>query len=351
MYNDQDLDAAVAAGKITPEAAAALRSHMSETSRTPAADEENFRLVSSFNDIFVGIASILVLVGAGWIGAGMHFVIGAILVAAAAWGMAEFFTKKRNMALPSVIYNIAFGGAIYVTATYLLLGETASFGENDFSGMIFSAQLKVIGAFIVTLIAIFAFWKRFEIPISVSSMAGCVVGIAVVLIVMLFPNIGQWYLLIMFLMGIGVFSFAMWWDMQDIERKTRKSDVAFWLHLLASPLIVHSTFMLLGINVGGYGGQTILLALMAVLVYLLLGLVAVAIDRRAMLVSALAYVLFAVGYLLNQVGFVGMNAAVAIVLIGGSLLVLSAFWQNLRAVILPFVPEHYRSRLPAIRAN
>ena len=42
---------------------------------------------------------------------------------------------------------------------------------------------------------------------------------------------------LMFVAGLGVFAFAMRWDLQDPERITRRSDVAFWLHLAAAPLI------------------------------------------------------------------------------------------------------------------
>ena len=52
------------------------------------------------------------------------------------------------------------------------------------------------------------------------------------------------------LLGIGVFLFAMWWDASDRARTTRRSDVAFWLHLLAAPMIAHPIFTLLGLSNG-----------------------------------------------------------------------------------------------------
>ena len=91
-------------------------------------------------------------------------------------------------------------------------------------------------------------------------------------------------------LGIGVFLFAMWWDGSDRARLTRRADVAFWLHLLAAPMIVHPVFTLLGLN---DGNATIGEGLVVILLYVVLGLTALAIDRRALLVSALAYVLFA----------------------------------------------------------
>src|SRR3546814_1917346 len=82
----------------------------------------------------------------------------------------------------------------------------------------------------------------------------------------------------------------MWWDSSDPKRETRRSDVAFWLHLLAAPLIVHPVFSLLGLT---DGSASVMEAVVVLLVYVGLGPTALAIDRRALLVSALAYVLWA----------------------------------------------------------
>ncbi len=100
-------------------------------------------------------------------------------------------------------------------------------------------------------------------------------------------------------LGVGVFLFAMWWDASDPRRETRRSDVAFWLHLLAAPLIVHPVFSLLGLT---DGAASTLDAAVVILLYVVLGLVALAIDRRALLVSALAYVLYALNSLFQTYG-------------------------------------------------
>jgi hypothetical protein len=52
MYSESDLEAAVAAGALTPDAANALRTYVAGTRTTPAVDEEHFRLLTGFNDIF-----------------------------------------------------------------------------------------------------------------------------------------------------------------------------------------------------------------------------------------------------------------------------------------------------------
>ena len=50
------------------EAAEALRGHLAQMRQMPTTDEENFRLVNSFNDIFVTIAAVLLLVAMAGIG-------------------------------------------------------------------------------------------------------------------------------------------------------------------------------------------------------------------------------------------------------------------------------------------
>jgi hypothetical protein len=147
------------------------------------------------------------------------------------------------------------------------------------------------------------------------------------------------------MLGVGVFLFAMWWDGSDRSRITRRSDVAFWLHLLAAPMIVHPVFALLGLN---DGSASIGEGLLVILLYVALGVTALAIDRRALLVSALAYVLFALQAMFREFGAVELNVALTALVIGSALLLLSAFWHQARAAIVRPLPESLRNRLPIV---
>jgi hypothetical protein len=82
--------------------------------------------------------------------------------------------------------------------------------------------------------------------------------------------------------------------------------------------------------------------------YLVLGITAVAVDRRALLVSALAYVLFALNELFRQFGAVELNVALTALVIGSALLLLSAFWHQARGLIVKPLPESLRDRLPLV---
>jgi hypothetical protein len=147
----------------------------------------------------------------------------------------------------------------------------------------------------------------------------------------------------MFVAGLAVFALAMRWDMSDPERRTRRADVAFWLHLLAAPLIVHPVFRMMGLLDGGAG---LVEASAVLLLYILMGLIALAIDRRALMVSALAYVLYAINLIFREFGAVSLNMALTALVIGSALLLLSAFWHSARVAILRPLGGPLRSRLP-----
>ena len=105
-------------------------------------------------------------------------------------------------------------------------------------------------------------------------------------------------------LGIAVFLAAMKFDMSDRNRVTQRTDIAFWLHLLAAPLIVHSiVYPLLTESALSTGAAIAILSLFAVLSF-----VALAIDRRALLVSSLLYLGYASSQILTWSGVASENA-------------------------------------------
>ena len=142
--------------------------------------------------------------------------------------------------------------------------------------------------------------------------------------------------------GLAVFAYAMRWDMSDRARETRRSDVAFWLHLLAAPMIAHPVFNWLGVAEGSEIGAGSVAGVL--LIYVAMGLVALAVDRRALLVSALAYVLIALTWLFDEFGAVELNVALTALVIGSALLTLSAFWTPIRSALVERLPADLRSR-------
>ncbi len=338
MYSESDLDAAVSAGVLTPQAAVDFRAFVASSHAAPAVDEEYFRLVTGFNDIFVTIAAGLLLVAVGWIGGQIAAGIGAAAIAAVSWGLAEYFTRQRRMALPSIMLLLTF--VCGVAAIPIAFLAQNNIDLDDRPGMFVSSGIALL-----TVAAAYAHWRRFRVPITVAAGAGAAAAVIIFLILAAIPALIPAWLWLSLVAGVAIFAFAMWWDMSDRARLTRRSDVAFWLHLIAAPVIAHSIFNLLGVFAGEID---IARALLVMVLYIGFGILALAIDRRALLVSSLAYVLFAMSRLFETFGAVSLNFAFTALVIGSALLCLSAFWHPIRRIVVAALPADLQARLPAL---
>lgn len=338
MYSEIDLDNAVSAGVLSPDAADAFRLHVARSHAAPAVDEEHFRLLTGFNDIFVAIAIALVMIALGYLGAAIAAPLGGVLIAAAAWGLAEYFTRRRRMALPSILLLLAFVGGVGGT----LAGIVSEFTHNlDKTG----GLLVGAGVALAMAAAAYLHWRRFMVPITVAAGAVAVAGVVVALIAAALPQgASEALYAIWTVCGVAVFAFAMWWDLSDRERRTRRSDVAFWLHLAAAPMIAHPVFHLLGV-LGG--DMSVGKALIVLALYLVFAAVALAVDRRALLVSGLAYVLYAMYALLQTTAALELAWALTGLVIGSALLLLSAFWPPMRRAVVGSLGATGR-RLPPV---
>ncbi|MGH8628884.1 MAG: hypothetical protein ACREYC_27725 [Gammaproteobacteria bacterium] len=330
MYSEEDLASAIRAGVLTDETAAAFRSHVARLKSGPAVDEEHFRLVTGFNDIFVVIACLLLLASVAWIGTTFVPWLGAMAVSVAAWVLAEFFVRKRRMALPAIVLLLGFVGGILAAGIIFL--------EKTSDAFVVASALAAIAAWL--------HWLRFHVPITVAAGAAAVVGCIIALLFAATPEARNWTTAISLMAGIAVFVLAMRWDAADTLRQTRRSDVAFWLHLLAAPLLVHPVFTSLGV----FSGQTKLgQAIAVVALYVAIALISLSIDRRALMVSALIYVLYTFSALLKQYGVVSLSFAITALVIGSALLLLSAFWHPSRALVLRLFPLAVQKRLAPFR--
>lgn len=360
MYSENDLQSAVAAGALSAEAAEALRTHVASQRTAPMADEENIRLVTGFNDIFVGIACLLVIFAGFYAGGDKHAWLGGLVVAVASWIMAEIFTRKRRMALPSIIVLIAFAAGLAtfaaglatmalppheVTHHYVINGEARSW--TGFERLPWEeAAIALCGAVVAGIGAVFH-WRRFHVSITIAAgVAALVMTLLSLVAAASGKELAETAIIApaAFACGLAVFAFAMRWDLSDRERRTQRADIAFWLHLLAAPLIVHPLFYWMKV----LGGQEISTGqgLGVLAIYLGFALVALVVDRRALLVSALLYVLIVLNRLLEKFDKIEFNLAVAALIIGCALLALSVFWAPLRRFLVAPLPAAWQARLP-----
>lgn len=331
MYSDEELNGAVEKGIFSADSVSEFRQHIASTRNVNQVDEENFRLLSGFNDVFVVIASALMLASLAWLGFEYTPVLGAAVVALGSWGLAEVFVKRKRMALPAIGLLLSFLGGLF--AVPVLAFDPVSEWQFITAGLLATA-----GAF--------AHWHYFKVPITLAA------GVAVFflglfgMLVSYDQMIQLYYQPYMIGAGIVTFLLAMYWDGTDPKRETRRSDVAFWLHLLSAPLIVHPIFSSLGI----FSGVTdISTGFIVFALYLLLALISIAVDRRAIMVSALVYVIYAISGLLENVGLVSYSMAITGTIIGGSLLLLSAYWQQTRRFVIGILPPRSKAFLPALQ--
>ena len=330
MYTDDDLNYAVEKNVLTQSSVEEFRRLIAASKGTAAVDEENFKLIGGFNDIFIVIAATLLLFSTLWMLKGINNTLALLVFTALSWWLSEFFVLKRKMALPAIVLLLSFVGGIFSTAMSLLPSVS---------------ELAVILAAGSAILAAYVHWLRFKVPITVAAGAAATVGFVVSTILSIFPGINDSMEFILFPCGVATFLFAMYWDASDRSRTSYRSDVAFWLHLLSAPLIIHPVFSSLGIL---NNNQSMGSVVVVILLYVLMTVVSIAIDRRAFMVSSLVYVLFALSTLIKNYGGVGSSFAFTGAAMGGMLLVLSAFWHRARAYLVSRLPAQFKRYVPAV---
>jgi uncharacterized membrane protein SirB2 len=335
MITHEELDNAVTAGVLNRDTAQSLRDYVANSRASPVADEERFRLVASFNDVFVAIACGIVLIATTammGIGDRSSWIAAGLTLSMVAWGLAEVFVRKRRMALPSIMLTIAFFAGFYIVAA-----STRSGGHPGLAWLITGAAVM----------ASWVHWRRFHVPITMAVAAFIVMRAVTDKAAALdLPSIGQrgfgqsfgFSSASMLGCGLVVFALALLIDASDTERRTHRADVAFWLHILAAPLMIHPIFMSLAYK----WMQAAVLVILPI--YVLLACLSLVIDRRALMVSALGYVLIS---LMNALGreSVGVMPMVALV-VGMALLLLSIYWSQARAAMLGLMPSIIRRYVP-----
>ena len=354
MFTDEDLTSAISAGALSEIDAERFRSYLVKRRSLVPADDETVRLAHNFNDVFVSLGLATVIFAAGSLVVSLAetsesasvLALGGLLVCLACWRLSKHFTRRKRMALPSIILFLAFVAGAAAIPLSIATAEASLPGDEAIM------EFAVLVSTVAATIAAWRHWCVFQVPISVAVIVLLLLGttgLAVLLLAQFIsPALPEFFLpAILFLSGIVTFVFAMAMDASDRKRITRRSDIAFWLHLAAAPLIVHPVFQALGVMEGSPSGIAITLSL---LIYAGLACLAIAIDRRALLVSALVYMVYALSHVLAKVGVIEFGFAMTAFAIGSGILSLSAFWGELRYRIVRRLPLSIQAQLPEIIA-
>lgn len=304
-------------------------------------DQEDIRLVTGFADSFAAVVLaglMITLIGSasaflGW-GAGL---IGMI----AAWFLPIPLVERRQFAACAIVLAVSFASSVASIAV---------------------ALLGVFGVPVVAL-AMWFYWQRHKIPLSAALGISAIVAFPALLVLLyadgpsrlmrepqLMLGLPGWVSLVV---GLMLFFIAMRWDLSDRERVTRRSDVAFWLHVTAGPLLVHGVFGMFGAT--RWFMVTSVNPLPIIGLFVVFTLTALVIDRRPLLLASFSYFLFALGNLAyagartgNLVDATNLPRAMMIAALGGGLVVavLAAGWSNIRRHALFFLPDAVTAIVP-----
>lgn len=369
MYSQSDIEDAVAGGALTAEQAASLRNHIAARNGTPTADEEPVRWLLGFNDVYVFYSAILLLVGLGWVGSKID--IGdtpspfmALFVAAAAWGLAEFFSRRKRLAFSGIGFAVAFVYGVFFTC---MLTAISAMGPSNIDSM---NMINAICALIAAGAA-FVYWKRFDEPITVSLGVGMVVMAIMFLLGAAVPtdpgsDIAEIVLLVL---GLAVFVYAMMWDGKDPRRVTKSADIGFWLHWSSAWMVIIALAALLKLHAGPV---SVVMSVVTIVLFVVLTVVALAVDRRVWVLGAAYPLGVGLFWLINgqprrfedmdpyATGYDGMGGGaygggygntqdslmITLLILGILLVLIGMFWSQIRRSVVGMLPVGLRARVP-----
>ena len=308
MLTNEQLNKAAAQGIISKQQLAALLTFArQQTENSHAGSEEQLRFVRGFGDIFITLGIILVAISFRFTGIEGYYYAVPILTFIIA---AEWLVRIRKLALP--------GMAILICIIY--------FVNSFFTGLGQEKSLLNLGLITATSLI---FYLRYRMPFSLLPAAGSVVVMLVYAIGI--DIIHQPYLLS--LMGLSIFCIAMWFDARDTQRQNYRSDSAFWLHLLAAPLIAHGVMIVIVLAEPGsqlaINRHTFIISF-----FIVFFLTALFVDRRALLISSTAYAIYAITQLAKG-QFADMQSMIAFVFMAFGIFVVlfGTYWYKARSLV------------------
>ena len=351
MRTTDELEAAVVEGIIDARQAERLAAFLAKRADADpwsapegeASESENVRFVRGFHDIFIAVGITLLFAGLITTGPVTGYVISMLSISAViAWTLAEFLARKRRLVLPSIVLCLAF----VFCASWAIWSIIDLFTKANNGLHFIAASLMGIGAAIV-------FFARFTLPFALGISVASAVALVYTVLLFIDPDIVKNHSIAIFLIfGLCVFAAAMAFDLSDPGRETLRADNAFWLHLLAAPLLVHS--ILSYVRLGEDSKNELAGAAAVIAVLLALALVALLVDRRAMLVAGLGYLGTAIATVIGEVSVErGTVAVITLIILGTGVVALGTGWQATRVVLFKSLPlsNNLRKKLPPVRGQ
>lgn len=288
---------------------------------TGSEGEEQLKFIRSFGDVFITLGIIFVAVSLSRFKLEGYFNLIPVAVFALT---AEWLVRVRRLALPGIAILISM---------LSFVGQTGDFQTQQHS--LFSVGLMTA----VTA----AFYLRHKMPFSLLPLAAGVIGIITFMTGIDLSKVA----IVLAGYGLAIFAVAMWFDVRDTARNTRLSDCAFWLHLLAAPLIVHGVMVSL-LGTGGVAAP--FREILIIAFFISFFLLALYVDRRALLVSSISYAIYAVITLAEgQVVRFENVTLLVFMLFGIFIIFFGTYWYKARSLIFrPVAKKAISAYVPRI---
>ncbi len=263
---------------------------------------EQLKFMRSFGDIFIALGVLLLAITSNQLALTFTYQLITITVF---FIISEWLVGHKRLVLPGIVLLLSI--LFFVNQVV-----DQSLPEYNYLDEI------------LTILTSLLFYLRYKMPFSLYPVA--VGSIFLVIGVSGIDAIEQPYIFVV--LGFITFCVAMWYDSRDTRRITNLSDNAFWLHLLAAPLIVHGLMVSLLISEHNNLQDNSLYILLLCIVFFFIALF---VDRRAILVSSFAYASYSVFKLTYQQFMQIDNLSLFILMgIGLFIIIFGTYWYRIR---------------------
>ena len=325
MISKSTLNKAAQANILSPEQVEPLYQflqdeHVDDHSSTDLVEgrDEPLKFVRSFGDVFIALGVVLLVMAISVANLSAYEYIVPVVVFV---GLAEWLVRVRKLVLP--------GMAILLSIIYFVYKAIPFDNDNG----------TFIGLSIICITSLL-FYLRYKMPFSLFPLAAALVALSVTFIgfdILENPIIFSGF-------GLIIFAVAFWFDSLDTERVSHLSDNAFWLYLLASPLIVHG--VMISLLLGDWQWiKSLNIEVVMMTFFVIFFLISLLIDRRVMLISTQMYMIYALSQIMQNKAD-NEQEVMIYVLVALSLFVIyfGAYWYKTRQIIFGFISSTFISR-------
>jgi len=273
--------------------------------------EEPLKFIRSFGDVFITLGVVLLVIAINMTDLSGYYYL---LPAAGFIVVSEWLVRVRKLALPGI--------AILLAILYFVNKAIAFDHENA----------STMGIAILSLTSLL-YYLRYRMPFSLLPLAA---GIVAIIIIQIGLDVLENPIIFVGL-GSVVFIIAMFFDSKDTTRVSHLSDSAFWLHLLAAPLIVHGAMVSMLVSEQPWI-QSMNKEMLMVIFFTGFFLLALLVDRRALLISTQLYAIYALTQLLQNQLSSGQNIVMYVMMgLGLFVIFFGTYWYLARRMIWGFL--------------